>query len=330
MTADPNTSIDSDRPSQSGDFKKQRPARRHRRLLIVGLIVLVLAAVGGAILYWQSTFYESTDDAYIEGHPIFVSARTSGNVVRVHVEDNQWVEQGAFLVEIDPCDYQTRLSTALAAVQAAQADEEQAVADVAVAQAQLAKEQQDLRRYEELAKEDAVATQDLDHSRAATRVAQANLDAAQKHLTSARAKTVERKASAEEARLELSYTKVRASQAGYVTQRAAVEGGFVAVGQALLALVTDDIHVIANFKETQLTRIRPGQRVEVRVDTYPDVQFEAHVDTIQAGTGAVFSLFPPQNARGYLSGRPIRLSRFKQEPEPSSAYFRRKMRPATS
>ncbi len=286
----------------------------------MGAIVLAVAVAGGGYYYWRSTFYESTDDAYIEGHPVLVSARVSGNVKRVHVGDNQRVQAGTLLVEIDPCDYQARLHRALAAVEAAQAVERQAVADINVADAKLTQERQDLQRYETLAKENAVATQILDHSRASTQVAEANLRAIRMHLASARAQMAESKAAADEARLKLSYTQIYAPQAGYVTQRSAVVGAYVDVGQPLLTLVTDEMYVMANFKETQLTRIQPGQPVTISIDAYPGVPFRGHVESFQAGTGAAFSLFPPQNATGnfvkVVQRVPVKIV-FDQPPDPN-------------
>jgi membrane fusion protein (multidrug efflux system) len=183
-------------------------------------------------------------------------------------------------------------------VQTAQANEEQASADIEVAKAERAKARQDLHRYQELIKENAAARQDLDHSLAAARVADANLNAAEKRLAAARAQTAESRAAVEAARLQLSYTRVQAPQAGYVTQKSVEEGSYVSVGQPLLTLVTEDLYVTANFKETQLTHMRPGQPVTISVDAYPSLTLKGRVQSIQAGTGAVFSLFPPQNATG--------------------------------
>jgi membrane fusion protein (multidrug efflux system) len=118
----------------------------------------------------------------------------------------------------------------------------------------------------------------------------------------------------------LSYTRVYAPQAGYVTQRTVEKGSYVDVGQSLLAVVTDKMYVTANFKETQLTHMRPGQPVTVRVDTYPGTSLRAHVESIQAGTGAVFSLFPPENATGnfvkVVQRVPVRIV-FDEPPDPN-------------
>jgi membrane fusion protein (multidrug efflux system) len=287
-------------PAENPNRGNRKPASRRRRRLIVfiGVLVLAVGLVAGSNYYWRSTFYESTDDAYVQGDPVTVSARVAGNLVRVYVTDNQWVRRDAPLVEVDPCDYEVRLAKTEASVRTAQADEEQAAADVEVAKAQWVQQQQDLRRNEELARQGAVTTQVLEHTQAAARSAQASLNAAEKRLASFRAKTVEAKVEAHQARLQLSYTKISAPTAGYVTQKRAEEGMYVNVGQPLLAIVPEQTYVVANFKETQLTHMRPGQPVSVRVDAYPGVVFDAHVDSIQAGTGAAFSLFPPENATG--------------------------------
>jgi membrane fusion protein (multidrug efflux system) len=267
-------------------------------ILLLGVLVLLAGLAVAGYYYWQSRFYESTNDAYLEGHPVNISARVSGNVVHVYVGDNQHVSAGARLVEIDPCDYQFRVAAAEAAVQAKQAEVEKAAADVAASRAQWTRQDQDWRRNEVLAKQGVITAQALEHSWAATTAAQANLNADEKQLTSVQAQVAELKVAAEQARLQLSYTEIRAPTAGYVTQKSVEPGTYVNVGQPLLVLVPDEIFVVANFKETQLTHMRPGQPATITVDAYPGVVFPAHVDSIQAGTGAAFSLFPPENATG--------------------------------
>jgi membrane fusion protein (multidrug efflux system) len=264
----------------------------------MGVLVLLAAAAVGAYYYWRSRGYESTDDAYIQGHPVSVSARVSGNSVAVHVQDNQHVPQGQLLVEVDPRDYEIGLARAQAALQVAQADEQKATADVEAARADWTKKEQDWHRDEELVKQGAVTTQTAQHSRADAAAAQANLDAAQKKLAALRAQSTVAQVAVEAARLQLSYSQIRAPQAGFVTQKSVEVGAYVNVGQPLLVIVTDEMFVIANFKETQLTHMRPGQPATIRVDAYPGVVFHGHVDSIQAGTGPTFSLFPPENATG--------------------------------
>ncbi len=300
--------------------QKPPSKRRPRWIIIAGGIVLLVAAVGGGLYYWNSTFYESTDDAYIEGHPVNVSARVSGNIVRVYVRDNQHVQEGDLLVEIDPCDYAIGVAKADAAVQAAQAAEQQALADIGVAKADLTRQQEDLHRYEQLAKEDAVARQDLQHTRAAATAAEATLNASEKRLAGARAQIAQAQASAAQARLQLSYTKVHAALPGRVTKKQIEVGSYVSVGQGLLAIVTDRMYVTANFKETQLAHMRPGQPATIHVDAYPSLELRGHVDSLQAGTGAAFSLFPPENATGnfvkVVQRVPVRIV-FDRPPDPN-------------
>ena len=300
---------------------RKPPSRRGRRfILIVGIVLLLAAIAVAAYYYWQSRFYESTDDAYIEGHPVNVSARVAGNIVRVYVEDNQHVTQGARLAEIDPCDYQLRVVAAEAAVQAKRAEAEKAAADVEAARAQWLQQEQDLRRNEELAKQGAVTDQVLEHSRAAATAAQANLQAAEKNLASIRAQAAQLEVAVDQARLQLSYTQIVAPEAGYVTQKSAEVGAYVNVGQPLLTIVPDRMYVTANFKETQLTDMRPGQPATIKVDAYPGVVFDGHVDSIQAGTGPVFSLFPPENATGnfvkVVQRVPVKIV-FDEPPDPN-------------
>ncbi len=307
-------------PSPAPGKPKRSSGRKRRWIVVFGLVVLLGAVAAGAYYYWQSRYHESTDDAYVQGHPVSVSARVSGNVVTVHVKDNQRVPQGELLVEVDPRDYQIGLERAQAALQAAQADELKAAADVEAARATWVQQEQDLRRNEELVKQGAATEQALEHSRAAATTAQANLNAQEKNLASVRAQTAVAKVAVDAARLQLSYTQIRAPQAGFVTQKSVEVGAYVNVGQPLLVIVTDQIFVIANFKETQLTHMHPGQPVTIRVDAYPGVVFHGHVDSIQAGTGPTFSLFPPENATGnfvkIVQRVPVKIV-FDESPDPA-------------
>jgi membrane fusion protein (multidrug efflux system) len=289
-------------------------------ILLVGTLVLLATIAAGVIYYWRSTFYETTDNAYVEGDTVYISARVSGNIVRVRVTDNQWVAAGALLVEVDPCDYEIRLAKAEAAVRSAEADEARGAADVEVARAQWVQQEQDLRRNEELAQQGAVTRQVLEHSQTSARTAEATLNSKEKDWLALQAKTAQARVDVEQARLQLSYARIRAPTAGYVTQKNAEEGMYVNVGQPLLALVPEELYIVANFKETQLTYMRPGQRATIRIDAYPGVVFDAHVDSIQAGTGAAFSLFPPENATGnfvkVVQRIPVKIV-FDQPPDPN-------------
>jgi membrane fusion protein (multidrug efflux system) len=287
-------------PGAPPDRNNKHPptGRRRRLILLVGIIILLAALTLGGYYYWLSRFYESTNDAYVEGHPVTISARVAGNIVEVSVQDNQHVPQGALLAQIDPCDYQLRVAAARAAVQVKEAEVEKASADVAATKALWTKQEQDLQRNEALAKQGVITTQTLEHSRAAAAEAQANLNADERQLASVRAQVAQLQIAVDQARLQLSYTRIQTPQAGYVTQKSVEVGDYVNVGQPLLVIVPDVVYVSANFKETQLTHVHPGQLATIRVDAYPGVVFRGHVDSIQAGTGAAFSLFPPENATG--------------------------------
>jgi membrane fusion protein (multidrug efflux system) len=288
-----------DRTESPAPGEPRRSSKRKRRWIIaIGVLVLFGVVAAGAYYYWLSRDYESTDDAYVQGHPVSVSARVSGNIVAVHVKDNQHVPQGELLVEVDPRDYQIGLARAQAALQVAQANEQKAAADMEASRADWTKKEQDWHRNEELVKQGAVTTQTAEHSRADAEGAKANLDAAERNLVAVRAQTAVAQVAVEAAHLQLSYTEVRAPQAGFVTQKSVEVGAYVNVGQPLLVIVTDEMFVIANFKETQLTHMHPRQPVTMRVDAYPGVVFRGRVDSIQAGTGPTFSLFPPENATG--------------------------------
>lgn len=212
----------------------------------------------------------STDDAFVEAHVIPVSAMVSGRVARVLVDDNQAVTAGSVLAEIDPRDFQTRL--------------DQARGKVASDRAEAAKTEADLKRASALFARDEASRQELEHAQAAADAAKADLS--------------QTEAALRQAELDLSYTKLVAPEDGRVTRKSVEPGGYVSVGQAVLALVPADAWVVANFKETQLTRMRPGQPASVLIDAYPEKRLRGHVDSIQAGTGARFSLLPAENATG--------------------------------
>ena len=214
---------------------------------------------------------------------------------------------------------QAGLSEAITHVNTVQATVEADQATAAADAARNEKAQNDLKRYEELSKTKVVSSQDLDQVRATAKSAQATYDAAAKKVASDEAQVGEARAQADAvgalvksvdakthqsdadlaiARLNQTYTEIRAPESGWITQKAVEPGVYIQAGQSLFALVPKDVWVTANFKEDQITRMRPGQEVEVAVDALHGEKFRAHVDSIQAGSGARFSLLPPQNATG--------------------------------
>jgi membrane fusion protein (multidrug efflux system) len=233
--------------------------------------ILGLAAAVFGVRYWlYARDHEDTDDAFVDTHVVMISAKVDGQALKVYVDDNQQVKQGDPLVDIDPDDYQVKLAQARAAVTAAEAEARRAAGDAASAK--------------ELFAKDRISRQSCDHA-----VAEADATKAQAEL--ARQKL-------DAALLDLSYTRIASPITGKVTRKSVEIRSYIRVGQPLMAVVPRQVWVTANFKESQLTRMRAGQKVSISVDAYPGRDFPGHVDSIQAGTGARFSLLPPENATG--------------------------------
>jgi membrane fusion protein (multidrug efflux system) len=302
---------------------------RPRRWLILLIALVAVGAVVGGISWWiESSKWVSTDDAFIDTHTVQVSAQVAGRVKSVLVEDNQEVRAGDPLVELDPADFEAALSQAVANQESAQgqlaqakaqlpvaqANLDQARAQVAVAQAASTNADINLQRDQSLERMGglAISHQQLDNDTATARSDAANLVAAQQKVTASEAQlalnqtqidTAEagvRAAVAQvaQARLNLSYTVIRASLAGRITNKTVALGNYVQVGQALTALVPDQVWVTANYKETQIGEMRAGNAVDIYVDAYPGHVFHGRVQSVQAGSGAAFSLLPPENATG--------------------------------
>lgn len=303
------------------------PRKRGRRLK------LLLAAAGVLIVLVAVTFYylrfiapyESTDDAFIDGYLTLISSRVPGQISQLLVTDNQKVKEGDVLVQIDPRDYESSLSLAQADLAAARSQLSQAQAQVKVSEAKVAQAQaavvaadaeahrasDDLKRYESVETR-AVSKTAFDQAQAQAQSGNANLEAARSQSKAAESEVALSRASVEtakaavqqaeakvrQAELNLSYTKIIAPRDGRITARTVQLGNYVQPGQAMLALVPANVWVTANFKETQLTYMRPGQPVELSVDAYPKREFKGQVDSLQFGSGARFSLLPPENAVG--------------------------------
>lgn len=292
---------------------------------IVLLFVLLIAA--GALLWWlHARNYEWTDDAYIDARTVTVAAEIAGRITDVSVTDNQPVEAGAVLLRIDDSDYQASLKQAQAGIAAAQAEinnvQAQAEAQNAkidaaqkqVAQAQAALEfakAEDQRNRELLAK-GTTTQQQAEQAASTLRQDQAGLDTATANAAattselqvleaqrkSAEAKLQQARATEDQAKTALTRTTIVAPLAGRATNITAAKGTYAQPGQVLMMFVPKDIWVKANFKETQLDLMRPGQPVDIAIDAYPDKSFHGRVDSVQAGSGTAFSLLPAENATG--------------------------------
>jgi membrane fusion protein, multidrug efflux system len=313
-------------PPREGD--KQGTGRRGRRGLIFALALLIaVPATAAGALYWNySGHFQSTDDAFIAARQFSIAPKVSGYLVGVPVTDNEHVEAGQVIARIDDRDYRTALDQAKAQVGVAQANIQNIDAQLSVQQAQinasqaqldqaqagLVFAQQQAARYQDLAKRGAGTVQNEQQYSSQLRQAQASVESAQAALTVAQRQITSLKAQREsavanlrqaqaqrdQAELNLSYTTVTAAQAGRVVQLGAAVGQFAQPGTALTMFVPDDIWVTANFKETQLDAMRPGQPVTLSIDAYPERTIHGHVASVQPGSGTAFSLLPAQNATG--------------------------------
>jgi len=287
------------------------PPRRSRRPFFI-LAIILLAIAAGCFGYWLLNHgYATTDDAQIDGDIYTISPQIAGRVAAVTVDDNQHVNAGDALAVLDPRDQQVALAQAQA--QAAQAQANLAVATANAGQAQAnviqanaaeAQAQQDFDRYSAI-NPHAITKQTLDAATATIRSAKAKDAAAlqaaaasQASITAAQAQLQGAQVAVRNAMLQLSYTTIMAPASGHISMKTVEPGNVVAPGSSLMALVGDDVWVTANYKETQLAGIHPGSPATVTVDAVPGVTFKAHVQSIQYGTGAVFSLLPAQNATG--------------------------------
>ena len=293
--------------------------------LTILLIVVVVGGVVGVMWWLDARQFESTDDAFIQADATRVSSRVAGHVQTVNVNDNQFVEKGFEIAKLDPRDLNAKVKEAEASLAAAQAGLEQATETAAsseanVGQARAAEEaskteanraHNELQRFQQLSAQ-AVTQQQLINYQAAATAADANLAAAQQktvwaeanakaakaQISLAQAQIEQAQAALNAANLQLSYTIIKAPISGTVTNKSVQPGDYVQVGQALLALVPKQVYVIANFKETQLDLMHPGQDAKLTVDAYPGRVLHGKVDSIQRGSGAAFSLLPPENATG--------------------------------
>ena len=303
------------------------PQRRHPIALAIGL-VLLLAALTAGYLYWNYTsHFESTDDAYIASRQFAIAPEVSGYLTAVPVTDNQHVAAGGVIARIDDRTYRAALDQAEAQVAAAQANIGNIDAQLSVQQAQIAADQAQLNqqqaalvfaqqqavRYQELARtalagtvQDAQRyTSGLQQQQAAVASAEATLKLAQRQVeglkaqrASAVASLAQAKAQRDQAQINLGYTTVTADQPGRVVQLSGAVGQYAQPGTNLTMFVPDDIWIWANFKETQLDQMRPGQPVTIDIDAYPERTIRGHVASVQPGSGTAFSLLPVQNATG--------------------------------
>ncbi|MBV8399211.1 MAG: HlyD family secretion protein [Acetobacteraceae bacterium] len=288
----------------------------------------MLLALPIGYLYWNYTSrFESTEDAYIASRQFAIAPEVSGYLTAVPVTDNEHVNAGDVIARIDDRTYRAALAQAQAQVTAAKANIENIDAQMAVQQAQIAADeaqlsqqqaalvfaQEQAARYQYLAKTQLAGsvqsaqqyTSQMRQQQAAVESAQATLKLAQRQVEalkaqrdSAVASLAQANAQREQAQLNLSYTTVTADQPGRIVQLSAAVGQYAQPGTDLTMFVPDDIWIWANFKETQLDHMRPGQPVTIGIDAYPERKIHGHVVSVQPGSGTAFSLLPVQNATG--------------------------------
>ncbi len=335
-----------DKQGDKADAKPPMPRWKKALYWIVGLVVVALLVIAGTLYYLHARHYETTDDAFVDGYMSQVSAQVAAKVTHLAIQDNQRVTAGATLLQLDPRDYQVKLDQAeaqrnqanaqLLQAQAGllqqQANVDQAEANVRVALADLGQQQTDLNRYRAIDPK-AISRQQLDTSSAQTKSASARVDANRQAVEAARAQLESQKAQIEaaaanlkasdvavaNAKLQLSYTTVTAPDNGRITRRTVDVGNYVNPGQSLLAVVPEQFWITANYKETQLADMKPGQPVTISVDACPGHDFPGHVDSFQSGTGAVFSSLPAENATGnyvkVVQRVPVKVTFDRQPPE---------------
>jgi len=300
------------------------------RQVTVGVVAALVLAAGLAygIKRWQfAAAHEETDDAQVEGHISPVLPRVTGYVERVLVADNERVRAGQALIEIDPKELDLKAAEADAALQNAIADRGTAEASLSSAHASAAtaaanigtalvrqrKAAQDLDRDTRLFKTGAITDSQLSDTQAAADTAAAQLDSvrteaatadqqiavAKARVAAAQTEAAEKASDLDFERLQRSYATVTAPIDGIVSRKIVEPGQLVQAGQTLLSVASEtDVWVVANFKETQLTRMKPGQDVDFEADTYPGVAFHGKIDSISGATGARFALLPPDNSTG--------------------------------
>jgi len=305
-----------------------KPSRgRLRQYALAGGIGLTLVVAAAGYLYWDATSrFQTTDDAFIAARQFSIAPKVPGYLTAVPVTDNQHVATGDVIAHIDERDYRVALAEAEARVAAARAGIQNIDAQIDVQQAQIVASkaqldegqyklvyaQQQATRYGELTKEGwssrqtgELAAAELYQQQAAVSSEQAGLTVAQRQIEALKAQRVsavaslsQAKAARDQAKLNLSYTTVSAAEPGRVVQLGAAVGAYAQAGTSLSMFVPDKVWVVANFKETQIDAMRPGQPVTFRIDAYPEREIVGRVASVQPGSGTAFSLLPAENATG--------------------------------
>ncbi|WP_461449390.1 HlyD family secretion protein [Mucilaginibacter sp.] len=314
--------------AQKHTTEEEEPKKKPNRVLPIILgIVLIAGIIFGIKEYIYYSKHVDTDDAQIDGDVSPVVARVGGYVDSIYFQENEHVNKGQLLVKLDDRDYKVKLEQALAAQKGASAgvgvsqsqiytvasNSAVAKAGVVSAGAKLDQVSKDYARYANLVKDGSITQQQFDQAKADLEVAQANYKAAQDQykaavqqigttkdqLTVTNSGVTQKQVDVDFAKLQLSYTSIYSPSSGLVSKKNIQIGQLVQAGQTLFSVVNDNsIYITANFKETQLDKVRSGQKVDIEVDAYPELKLEGTVFNFSPATGAKFSLLPPDNATG--------------------------------
>lgn len=278
----------------------------NKKKIPIWIIITAVAAVVAVTVMFilNGMKYQSTDDAYVEAHMIQVAPKVTGQIKEVYIQDNQKINEGDIVAEIDDEDYIIKFNQADAEYQKALANQNVALANLSAAGSEIKLAETDLKRYEKLYEAGAASKQTLDNAKLkldAVRARYKNADEAvfskdESKVADANLKVL--KSKRDKAELDLKNTKVIAPQSGTVTNKRAEKGAYAATGAPLFVLVPDEVWIVANFKENQVGKMKEGQPVEIKIDTYPNKVFKGKIDSIQRASGAKSSLFPPENAVG--------------------------------
>jgi membrane fusion protein, multidrug efflux system len=313
--------------------RPSRPLRQRLRLplMIAGPVLVLIAA---SWWYLTSGRYVTTDDAYVQAARTMISADVSGRVVAVAVHDNERVAKGQLLFQIDPRPFRiaveqakAQLAAARLKVEALKATYSQKAADAKAAEDTLAYQQREYDRQRQLLSTGFASRQAYDQAQNALQVARQKAASAQSDLANIVAQlggnpdlpvdqhpdVQAAQAALDKALLNLSYTEVRAAEPGIVTKVDQLQvGSYVTASTPVFSMISKRVWIEANFKETELTHMHPGQTATVEIDTYPGVVFNATVQSLSPGTGLTFSLLPPENATGnwvkVVQRLPVRLT----------------------
>ena len=275
--------------------------RPKKRKILIPLAIIVGILVG--VYFYHESFFESTDDAYVEADIIQVTPKVAGHIVESYVKDNMEVKQGDLVAKIDDEVYIEKYNKAKADYEKAILNQKNAKAVLNASDSAIKLAKTDLDRYTALYKDGAVSKQTLDNAKtkydeALARQTQAkeNIFSQGSNVADADLKSLE--ATMKQAKLNLEYTNVIAPNSGTITNRRIEKGAYVSTGGPLFAIVPDEVWIVANFKENQVGKMKKGQPVTIKIDAFPNKKFKGHIDSIQRASGAKSSLFPPENAVG--------------------------------